>query len=184
MKHPLKVLVAEDNPQDAELMVRPLAAAGLKLRWERVDSEAAYLDRLNGGFDLVLSDYHMPEFSGLRARELLKKTGLEIPFIIVSGAIGEELAVEAMKLGASDYLLKDRLGRLVPAVTQALAQHRMRDERQATERAAARAEAKYRTLFENSVEGLYQTTPAGRLLFANPALAQIAGYGSRRTCGR
>jgi len=111
---PLKVLLAEDNPADAELVLRELRHAGFEPDWRQVDTEEAYLKGLQGGIDVVISDYEMPQFGGLRALELLKQSGLDIPFIIVSGTIGEETAVAAMKLGAVDYLLKDRLVRLGP----------------------------------------------------------------------
>src|ERR1700712_2781809 len=108
----LRVLLAEDNPNDAELLLRELRRAGFELVWDRVDNEADYARRLVGNIDLVISDYEMPQFNGLRALELLKASGLDIPFIIVSGTIGEDTAVAAMKQGAADYLLKDRLARL------------------------------------------------------------------------
>src|SRR5882757_8267997 len=107
MLQPLKVLLVEDNPADAELLVRALRRAGFEPEWQRVDTEAAFLDGLRDGLDLVLSDFEMPQFSGLRALELLKQSGRQLPFIIISGTIGEETAVAAMKLGAADYLLKD-----------------------------------------------------------------------------
>ena len=122
MAQSLKVLIAEDNPADAQLLVRELSRAGFAPEWQRVDTEDAHLEQLQGGLDLVLSDYQMPQFTGLRALELLKERGLEVPFILVSGTIGEEIAVTAMKNGATDYLLKDRLGRLGSAVTHALAE--------------------------------------------------------------
>lgn len=128
MAQPLKVLIAEDNPADAELLVRELRRAGFEPEWHRVDTESDYLARINEAFDLVLSDYQMPQFSGLRALELLQQSGRELPLIIVSGTIGEDTAVAAMKEGATDYLLKDRLARLGPAVRRALEQLRLRDE--------------------------------------------------------
>jgi signal transduction histidine kinase len=133
MPQPLKVLVVEDNPDDAKMVLQELNRAGFETTAQRVDTEAAFLAGLNGGLDLILCDYAMPEFSGLRALELLKKRGLDIPFLIVSGAIGEEIAVEAMKLGAADYLFKDRLARLGPSVYQALEQVRLRTERRKLE---------------------------------------------------
>lgn len=178
MPQRIQILLVEDNPADAELLLRALRQDGFAPESERVETEADYLARLHAGLDLVLSDYNLPRFSGLRALELLRERGLEVPFILVSGMIGEETAVEAMKGGASDYFLKDRLGRLGPAVTQAMTQARLRRERLAAEQARARAEAKYRSIFENSLEGIYQTSVDGRLLIANPALARIAGYES------
>jgi two-component system cell cycle sensor histidine kinase/response regulator CckA len=117
----IQILIVEDNPSDAELLVRELRRSGFDFDWERVDTEAEYLAKLNSGLDLILSDYVMPDFSGLRALQLLKQQpALDIPFIIVSGTIGEETAVLAMQMGAADYLLKDRITRLGPAVRKAL----------------------------------------------------------------
>ncbi len=130
MPSPLQVLIVEDNPADAELLLRELRRAGLEFQWERVDTEAAYRERLHAGLDLILSDYKLPQFDGLRALELLKERKLDVPFIIVSGSIGEDIAVAAMKRGAADYLLKDRLARLGLAVNHALAQRLIRRERQ------------------------------------------------------
>ena len=115
------------------MVLQELTRSGFEATAQRVDTEAAFLAGLDGGLDLILSDYTMPEFSGLRALELLKKSGLDIPFFIVSGTIGEEIAVEAMKLGAADYLFKDRLARLASAVRQALEQVRLRRERRKLE---------------------------------------------------
>ncbi len=121
MPQSLKVLLVEDNPDDAKLVLRELSRAGFEAISQRVDTEAAFLDSLQSDLDFILSDYAMPEFSGMRALELLKKSGLEIPFILISGTIGEDIAVEAMKLGATDYLLKDRLARLGPAMRRGIA---------------------------------------------------------------
>src|SRR5580698_7299368 len=128
MGRPLKILVAEDNPSDAELAVRQLRRDGFEPDWERVETEADFRDRLHPGLDLILSDYEMPQFTGIRALELLRESALDIPFILVSGTIGEDTAVMAMKAGASDYLLKDRLARLGQAVDHALDESRLRRE--------------------------------------------------------
>src|ERR1700674_4198182 len=108
----LRVLIVEDNPADAELVLRELRRAGFKPDSKRVDTEAEYLTNLDPTLDIILSDYAMPQFSGLRALELLKEREVDVPFILVSGTIGEETAVSAMRSGAADYLLKDRLARL------------------------------------------------------------------------
>ncbi|MGA2053234.1 MAG: PAS domain S-box protein [Opitutales bacterium] len=134
MPQPLKMLLVEDSPDDAILLVRELLRAGFDPQWTRVDTEADYLASLHAGLDLVISDYAMPQFDGLRALELLKQRGLDIPFIIVSGTIGEDTAVTAMKNGASDYLIKDRLTRLGPAVSHALDKARLRRESMQTEK--------------------------------------------------
>lgn len=133
MPQPLKVLIAEDNPADAEILVRALRRSGFEPMWDRVDSEADFVRHLHDGLDLVLSDYEMPQFNGLRALQLAKLHCPGVPFIIVSGTIGEETAVEAMRHGAMDYLMKDRLGRLGEAINQALEKGRLRRENRAAE---------------------------------------------------
>jgi two-component system, NarL family, sensor histidine kinase UhpB len=178
MAQKLRLLLVEDSPQDAELLLIALRRAGFTADARRVDTEARYLAELNGQLDLILSDYELPQFNGLRALDLLKERGLDVPFIIVSGAIGEDTAVVAMKHGAADYLLKDRLARLGPSVSHALEQARLRRERQAANDALVRAEAKYHSIFENTMEGIFQTTPDGRFLTVNPAMAHILGFAS------
>ncbi len=127
MSQPLKVLIAEDNPADAELLLRELRRAGFAPEWKRVDTEADFIAHLDAGLDLVLSDHEMPQFSGIRALEVMKERKVDVPFILVSGTIGEEIAVTAMKEGASDYLMKDRLARLGQAVLRAIDQHKLRE---------------------------------------------------------
>jgi len=178
MPNKLKVLVLEDNPVDAALMERELRRAGLDPECIRVDTEEAFLSHLKADVDLILSDFSLPQYNGLLALERVHQSGMEVPFILVSGALGEETAVAAMRKGAADYLLKDRLTRLGPAVLQALDQSRLRRERKTFSEALQRTEARYRDLFENTIEGIFQTTPDGRILTANPALARILGYPS------
>ena len=133
MAQPLRVLLVEDNAGDAELLLRELRRAGFAPDAIRVDTEPDYLANLHSDLELILSDYSMPQFSGLRALELLKERKLEIPFILVSATIGEETAVAAIREGAADYLLKDRLARLGQAVERTLEQKRLRDERKRTD---------------------------------------------------
>jgi DNA-binding NtrC family response regulator len=133
MSRALRVLIVEDRPADAELIVRELRRAGFAPDWNRVDTEGEFSASLRSDPEVILCDYVMPEFSGLGALELLHQSKLEIPLIIVSGTIGEETAVAAMKEGATDYLLKDRLGRLGPAVSQALERAQLRKERKQAE---------------------------------------------------
>jgi PAS domain S-box-containing protein len=155
MTQPLRVLIVEDNATDAELVLRELRRAGFDPDWQRVDTEADYLASLDPGLDIILSDYSMPQFSGLRALELLKERKLEIPFILVSATIGEETAVAAMRSGAADYLLKDRLTRLGQSVSHALDQKRLLDEQKRAEEAIQQSEHKYRHLFESLSEAAF-----------------------------
>jgi PAS domain S-box-containing protein len=183
MKTPLNLLIAEDNPADAELVLRELRRAGFEPKWERVDTEADFLDRLQSAPDIILSDYDMPQFSGPRALALLQEHGLEVPFIIISGTIGEDVAVEVMKGGASDYLLKDRLTRLGPAVTQAMEQARLRKERKQTEEALRRSEAEFRAMTEASPLGIFVTDHDGLTTYTNATLRQMLGTGFQEMAG-
>mgnify|MGYP000187317877 FL=1 len=146
MSQPLRVLLAEDNPNDSELVLRSLRQAGFDPDWTRVETETDYLDQLMPDLDIILSDYEMPTFNGPRALELLKQSGYDIPFIIISGTIGEDVAVEMMRLGATDYLLKDRLVRLEISVRQALEQWRLRRERAKAAEALKQSEQELREL--------------------------------------
>jgi signal transduction histidine kinase len=128
MADPLRLLILEDQPSDADLMIHELRRDGFAPDWRRVDHEADYTARLAEPWDVILSDYDLPGFTALRALEILKARGLDTPFIVVSGVIREEIAVECLKQGAADYLLKDRLSRLGPAVRQALEEKRLRHE--------------------------------------------------------
>src|ERR671939_1928704 len=142
----LKVLLVEDSKDDALLLVRMLRRGGYDPVWERVDSPAAMEAALDGGsWDLIISDHSMPAFSSSAALGLLRRKGfVDLPFIIVSGQIGEDAAVAAMKAGAHDYLMKDNLVRLNSAIERELREAEVRRERR-------RAEEKYRSIFENSV---------------------------------
>jgi diguanylate cyclase (GGDEF)-like protein len=133
MTTPLHVLILEDSIMDAELMVHELRRAGFDPQWQRVETEADFLAQLDQKLDIILADYSLPQFDAQRALEHLNQRGLDVPFIIVSGCIGEERAVECMKSGATDYLLKDRLTRLGQAVRKGLEERLLRDDRQRVE---------------------------------------------------
>ncbi len=133
----LQVLHLEDSELDHELMLAHLQRGGLNVEVTRVDSEAAFLEAIahDQAWDVVVSDYNLPGFSGLVALDLLKASGVGVPFILVSGEIGEDTAVEAMRNGASDYLLKNNLARLAPALlhaveTQSLVRARLHADRE------------------------------------------------------
>jgi len=133
MSAPLRVLILEDRPEDAELMLHELRRAGFDPAWQRVETELDYLAQLHEGLDAILADYTLPQFDALRALQLLQEHGLDIPLIIVSGLISEGAAIECLKQGAADYLLKDRLARLGPALTHALQEKKLRDEKRQAE---------------------------------------------------
>lgn len=174
----IRVLILEDNPSDAELMVDELRQGGFDPQWQRVDTEAGYLAGLVPTPSVILADYSLPQFDAARALQILNALGLDVPFIVVSGAIGEETAVAIMRQGAADYLLKDRMVRLAPAVVAALETKRLREENLTSQEAMRRAEQKYREIFESAIEGIYQSAPHGRILTANSAMARILAYSS------
>ena len=120
MAMPLRVLFIEDSDDDAALQVRLLRQAGYDVAFERIDTSKALTQALDERWDIIISDHSMPNFSGTEALRLVREKGLEIPFIFVSGTIGEEAAVAALKVGAQDYLMKTNLGRLIPAVQREL----------------------------------------------------------------
>ncbi|MCE5182107.1 MAG: PAS domain S-box protein [Betaproteobacteria bacterium] len=181
----LHLLIVEDVPSDAELMVLRLKEEGLNFDWQVVQNEPDYLAALDNKPNLILADWHLPQFGGLRALQLLKERGLEIPFIIVSGSIGEEAAVDAMHHGASDYVAKDRLSRLEPAVNRAMEYSRLREERLQAEETLRENEARYRTIADNG-RALIWTADVNKLCdyfnqpwldFTGRSMAQELGNG-------
>jgi PAS domain S-box-containing protein len=173
---PIDVLILEDRTTDAELLVRELRRAGFTPKWKRVQTEADFLAEIQNLPDVILSDYSMPQFSGLRAAELLQKSGMNIPFILISGTVGEDVAVEAMQHGATDYLLKDRLGRLGIAVERALEQKRLRSERDQAEEALFKAGALQRAIFSSVNFSIIATDANGVIQIFNVGAERILGY--------
>ena len=132
---PLRLLIIEDRPEDADLALRQLRRAGFDPTWRRVEDEEGFRANLDPELDLIIADYHQPQFDALRALKLMQESGLDIPFVLVSGAVGEDMAVAAVRLGAVDYVLKDRLGRLGTAVENALEQAKLRRRQQEGQKA-------------------------------------------------
>jgi len=173
---PLKVLILEDRAADAELMLYELRQSGFAPDWVRVESEPDYQAHLEPSLDLILADYALPQFDALRALELLQARKLDIPFIIVSANIGEDIAVSAMKQGAADYLLKDRLARLGQSVTQALELKKQRHEKQKAEAALRESEDRFRATFEQAAVGMALVGLDGGFLQVNQKLCDFAGF--------
>lgn len=171
----LKVLVVEDSEADAELLLHELTKAGYKPTARRVDSASAMESALRQDhWDLIISDYVLPQFSGLEALKILQRRNLGIPFIVVSGKIGEEVAVEALKAGADDYLLKDRLARLPSAVERELHEAAQRRKRREANEALRDSEERYRRLVESSPEATC-ICAAGHFVYVNPACVKLFG---------
>lgn len=180
MSTPLRLLILEDRPPDADLMVLELKGAGFDPQWKRVDTEEDYLANLDFYVDVILADYLMPQFNGLRALKLLQEQGLDIPFIIVTGGV-EEFALECLKQGAADYVLKGKLRRLGPAVKHALEQKKLREWKIRAEQAMREREALYRALFDESRDAILITNRYGRVINLNPAAEDLFGYGLDET---
>ena len=176
MAQPLRVLLVEDSPNDAELLLGELRRAGFDPVWQRVDSEQAYLDSLSPDIEIILSDYSMPQFDGLRALKLMQEHALEIPFIVVSGAIGEEVAVEAMRSGANDYLMKGNLAKLGPTIKRELNEAENRRARRRAEAALRESEDRHRDLIEHSRDLICTHDLTGRILSVNQTAAELLGY--------
>jgi diguanylate cyclase (GGDEF)-like protein len=134
MKPVLRALIVEDSESDAELLVRHLATGNYDPQWRRVETAHDLSDALSDGpWDIIFADYTMPRFSGTQALALVREKGIEVPFIFVSGTIGEDTAVDAMRAGARDYVIKGDLGRLLPAVERELRETAQRRERERAE---------------------------------------------------
>jgi PAS domain S-box-containing protein len=161
---PLRVLMIEDSEDDALLIIRALKKGCYTPEYERVETAADMRKALQDKtWDIILSDYKMPHFSGPKALALLQKTNMDIPLIIISGTIGEETAVECMRLGAHDYLIKGNLTRLCAAIDRELAEARSRSERRLAEQAVILSELRFKELFENmsSCVAVYEAVADG-----------------------
>ena len=174
---PLRVLIVEDSEDDTILVVRELQRGGYEPTSERVDTPEAMNAALEQqAWDIVLCDYAMPRFSMPAALAMVKEKGLDLPFIIVSGAIGEEAAVAAMRAGACDYVMKGNLARLAPAVERELREAEVRRERKRAEEALQESEEKFRAIFNEARDGVvlidFQT---GRIRDCNPEFENQTG---------
>lgn len=185
MKKPLRLLIVEDSKYDTMLLIDELQRGGYELLYERVETYETMDSALERQeWDLVIADYVMPHFSGLKALQLIKDRGLDVPFIIISGKIGEDMAVEAMKAGAHDYLLKDNLVRLSSAIDRELREAVVRRERRHAEQALKESEERYREIVETANEGIWVIDVENRTLFANRRLAEMLGCTVDDTIGQ
>ena len=175
MSTSIRVLILEDRSEDAELMVHELRRNHFEPDWRRVDTESEYNAHLGWRPDVILSDYNMPLLDAARALDLLRELDLDIPFIVVSGAIGEDAAVAMMRRGAADYLLKDRLARLGPAVRRALDETKLRDETRRAEVALRASEVRFYSFMNHSPALAFIKDAEGRVLYINNTCEQIWG---------
>jgi|LGVF01.1.fsa_nt_gb diguanylate cyclase (GGDEF)-like protein/PAS domain S-box-containing protein len=182
---PLRVLIVEDAEDDALLLVRTLRQAGYDLTFTQVDTAEAMAAALaEKTWDLVVSDYSMPHFSALAALMVLKKSGFDIPFIVLSGNIGEETAVESMRAGAHDYVMKGNTARLLPAIDRELREATGRLQRRRAEETLLESEQRFRSIFLNAITGMTTLSAEGGYLQVNPAFCKMLQCSEEELVGK
>ncbi len=173
----LRALIVEDSEFDALILVSHLRKGGWRVESLRVADADHFVGELKeGNWDIVLCDHFMPGFSAPEALRLYKKSGRDMPFIIVSGGIEEGVAIEAMKSGAHDFMIKGAPGRLVPAIQRELREALIRSEKRAAEDSLRESELRYRSVWENSTDAVLLIDILGFIRFANPAVRQVFGW--------
>ncbi|ODH00260.1 hypothetical protein A4S05_04010 [Nostoc sp. KVJ20] len=181
----LRFLLLEDSLLDAELAQAVLTEGGINCELIRVETGADFVAAVETeAFDLILADYALPSFDGISALEIARNRCSEVPFIFVSAVLGEELAIEALKNGATDYVLKQRLGRLVPSVQRALREAKERRERKQVEESLQKSEARYRRIVDTSYEGIWMIDSQTQTEYVNQRLSQMLGYAAEEILGR
>ncbi len=180
-KQLLRVLFVEDCLEDLEFNLLHLERGGLEVKADHVQNRGDFEEKLAvNSYDIVIADYRLPEWRGLDAVDVLKAHGKDIPVIIVTGSLGDELAAECIRRGASDYILKDRLARLPAAVRRALDERAMRGERvRAEEALRLRTKA-----LETAANAVVITDREGRITWVNPAFARLTGYAPAEVLGQ
>lgn len=183
-----KILIVEDVEEDALLVLRTLRRADLLVQWHRVDTAEGFTTALdNQAYDLILSEYHLPGFSAVAALDLLKQRGIDIPFIVISGAasedISEDIIVGVMRAGANDYVMKSNLTRLPEAVRRELRDAQDRKQRQAVEIALQESELRYESLAAAAPVGIFRTDPPGKCIYVNDRWCKISGLSPAEAMG-
>lgn len=179
----LRVLLVEDNPADGRLISHALKRAGFEVEAVRVDSEDSLLRELRNAWDIILCDWSLPQFDAQRALEIVRDHDLDVPFIIVSGSIGEEAAVQVIKMGATDYLLKDRLTRLGTAIEHALGQRELRRAERAARESLQAREEQYRLLADTIPQLVWTATRDGAFDYINENVTDYCGLGIKDLIG-
>jgi len=180
MDKPIRLLIVEDSEDDAFLLVRQLKKSGYSPTYKQVDTADDMSNALNSqSWDAILCDYSMPNFSMFAALDIYKEKRLDLPFIIVSGAITDETAVAAMRAGAHDYIIKDNLARLGPAIDRELRETKIRHERRQAEFQFKKSEEKYRTLFEESRDAIFISVKKGKFVDFNQSTIDLFGYSKK-----
>jgi PAS domain S-box-containing protein/diguanylate cyclase (GGDEF)-like protein len=181
---PLHVLMVEDSQADAELILRAMRELGMPVEHRRVSSEAALREALRVRMpEIILSDFAMPGFSGQDALRIAHELAPDVPFLFVSGTIGEELAIEALQRGADDYVLKDNLRRLPSSMRRALRAARERSDREGMAAALQESEERFRSIVESSQDWIWEIDAQGRIVYTNDAVRDMLGYAPQDLLG-
>lgn len=174
---PLRLILIEDSSADAELVTRQLRGAGFDFEHRIVQDAGELRSALSQGpWDVAIADYNLPGFGAPEALEIIQEAGVDLPFIIISGVISDEIAVNAMKAGARDFVMKQNLARLIPAIHRELREAEVRRERMQAADALDESEAKFRSAFEYAATGIALVSLDDRWLHVNSALCDIVGY--------
>ncbi|MFH1196122.1 MAG: PAS domain S-box protein [bacterium] len=185
MKKEIKLLIIEDNEDDVLLLLRYLKKEGYQYSHQRVETPEHLEEALNKErWDIVISDYSLPKFGGREALELFKAKKIDIPFILVSGTVGEDIAVEMMKSGAHDYIMKTQLKRLVPAIERELKEVEIRRDRKNALEALSASEEQYRNLITYMNEGLIRLDLEERIQYVNKRFCDLINYSSNELLGK
>ena len=177
MKKPLRLLILEDSENDALLLVREVERGGYDPQWERMDTAAQLADALtHKEWDIILCDYSMPQFDALKALEIVREKGLDIPLIIVSGTIGEDVAVNAMKAGAHDYLMKGNLKRLLSVIERELRDAKIRQKRRLMVEKHQESEKRFKDLVAMLPQTIFEMDINANLTFVNTTAYRMFGY--------
>jgi PAS domain S-box-containing protein len=184
MDTPLKILILEDSPADAELLAAELRRTGLTFEWQRVDARAEYLAGIESLPDLILADYHLPQFTAVDALQELQHRELDIPVIVVTGYVGEETVAECLKQGAADYLLKDRLSRLGQAVRGAIEQKQLRAAKERAESSLQESQERFHRLVDSTEDFIYSYDLESRFNSANASFCRALGISEAEIVGK
>jgi diguanylate cyclase (GGDEF)-like protein/PAS domain S-box-containing protein len=181
----LQTLIIDDSEDDVLLIIRELKRGGYDPVYERVETAEAMEKSLEDKqWDIILCDYKMPNFSAPSAISLLKKTNIDIPIIIISGAIGEETAVECMRLGARDYIMKGNFSRLCPAIARELEEAKVRNKQKQAEEALRKSEKLFKEITENSSDILIISDENGKINYSSRSVERFTGYKPEEIVGR
>ncbi|MDD1744349.1 MAG: ATP-binding protein, partial [Candidatus Methanoperedens sp.] len=180
----LRILIVEDSSTDVELVERELRKAKLSFTSKQVETEEYFTKELHDfNPNIILSDYHLPAFTGLEALSIATKEAPDVPFILITGALGEERAVEILKSGATDYVLKDHLSRLPHAVLRALQEADEKEARKRAEKLLSASEAILRNIIEKNADGIIVVSHVGVVRFVNPAAETLFGRNAKKLLG-